>query len=589
MDRRVLLSFILILALLIRMQNFGEIFDSQIYYYEYDPYYHMRLVETIVKEGYRPSYDYYLNYPYGLQVDWLPLFDYLLAFPGILFGMKASEIFAVFFPVILGVLSTLLIYLISLEIIRNEKFAIISAFIYSITPVTVWRSVLGFADHHSWVVFLFLLSIYLLLKPGIWKVLFGVPMLLMAFSWLGTPIYAAILAISSLIHFNVKELRVLAISNLIPAFSFIQNYYMGLSFLAFSIFLLVGSYVKGYENRIKNVTNYYILTSLFCILIAYFTPITAFEFLRSGINYVFGIDTYLSTISEAKSFQILDLIGSSGYLFFVLALVSILMIKNRFLVAFFLLSFVLSLLQLRFAEVLAIPSAILASYTICNILERLEYPIFSKTENREIKMSKAKRAKEKKKELVVTKKDHLIVSAFLLILAAPCIVMSIVSFDLSNDWKNALNWLEENAEEQSYLNAYKKPDYSVLSWWDYGNWILYIAKKAVVCNNFQVGADDAAKFFVAESEEEAMKIIERRGVKFVITAEEMGIFENTTRTKFHNIMKIAGHNPEIMTTKELLAFFNKTMLYKLQVENAENLTHFKLLKEFGKVKIFEVV
>ncbi|MEM4291501.1 MAG: oligosaccharyl transferase STT3 subunit, partial [Archaeoglobaceae archaeon] len=87
MDKRILLSLILIFAFLIRMQNFGEIFDSQIYYYEYDPYYHMRLVEIIVKEGYRPSYDYYLNYPYGLRVDWLPFFYYILAFPGILFGL----------------------------------------------------------------------------------------------------------------------------------------------------------------------------------------------------------------------------------------------------------------------------------------------------------------------------------------------------------------------------------------------------------------------------------------------------------------------------------------------------------------------
>ncbi|MEM1670698.1 MAG: hypothetical protein QXY19_01340 [Archaeoglobaceae archaeon] len=323
-------------------------------------------------------------------------------------------------------------------------------------------------------------------------------------------------------------------------------------------------------------------------MIAYFTPLSAFDFLRSGINYVFGIDIYLPTISEAKSFQILDLISSSGYLFFFLALVSILMLRNKFLLVFFLLSFALSLLQLRFAEVLAIPSAILASYTICNVLERLEHPVFSKTEKKEIKMSKAKRAKEKKKE-VVTIRDHLTVSAFLLILAAPCIIMSIVGFDMSDDWKAALNWLKENAEEQNYLNAYEKPSYSVLSWWDYGNWILYVAKKAVVCNNFQLGADDAAKFFVAESEEEAMKIIEKRGVKFVVTAEEMGIFENNTKTKFHAIARIAGYNPDFMTAKELLAFFNKTMLYKLQVENAENLTHFKLVKEFGKVKIFEVI
>jgi len=71
---------IALIALLIRLQNAQFVFGYMLPY-EYDPFYHLRLAEVIVHSGYRPDFDYYLNYPYGLRIDWLPLFDYLIAFP----------------------------------------------------------------------------------------------------------------------------------------------------------------------------------------------------------------------------------------------------------------------------------------------------------------------------------------------------------------------------------------------------------------------------------------------------------------------------------------------------------------------------
>ncbi|WP_048064157.1 STT3 domain-containing protein [Archaeoglobus fulgidus] len=587
MDRKSLslLILIVLLGLCIRLQNFGEIFDSRIYYYGYDPYYHMRLVEAIVLEGYRPSFDYYINYPYGLRIDWLPLFDYILAFPGLFLGFWASEIFAVVFPVIIGVLCIVLVYLISLEVLRNEKFALISAFIFSVCPVTVWKSLLGKADHHIWVVFLLLLSIWLVTKPGLLKLLSGIPMLLMALSWLGAPIYAALLAVSSLFQFNEKEVRIVGISNLIPVLSSIQNLFLGFSFLAIAVFLLVGSFVKRFERRFRYAIVYYLCICSVALLSAYLMPVGWLGFVKSGISYVLGTDIYLPTIREARSFQILGVISSAGYLFFVLAIPALFMLRNGFLKVFFVLSFLISILQLRFVEVLAFPVAILASYTICQILERVDYPVFRKEEEGE---SKRRGRKEKKKAVEIRKKDHATVIAFLLFLALPCFANSLAPVEMTMDWKEALNWMKENLEAQDYLKAYEKPDYAVLSWWDYGNWILYVAKKAVVCNNFQAGADDAAKFFTAQSEEEAMKIVEKRKVRYVVTVEELTVKPETNKTKFIPIMQIAGYSPEYMKNKEIIDFFNKTMLYKLHVENATNLTHFRLLKNFGTVKIFEV-
>ncbi len=491
MDRKVLMLAVILFALAVRFQNFGEIFDSGIYYTGYDSYYHMRLVEVMVKEGFRPDYDYYINYPFGLKITWHPLFDYILAFPGMLFGFHSSEIFAVFFPVILGILSVILIYLIALQIVNNQTFALISAFIYAAAPVAVWKTVLGQADHHALVIFLFLLSAYLLLKDGVWKILAGLPMLFMALAWLGSPIYGALLAFSALVHFERKALRLVAASYLIPAVSFVLYPPVGISFLGLAAFLFVGSVVKGYEDRFRNTTIYYIalsLAAILIILIIYFIPLPHFEFVKGGINYILGANIYLPTISEARSLQIFEIISASGYIYFIFALISVLFLRNRFVLSMFFLSLILALMQLRFTEVLAVPSALLSAYLVSLVLERLEYPVFEKADEEEkSRRRKRKDRKVKQKNAEVDWKDHAVVAAFLVILAVPCIVVAVVPFELTEDWKEALEWMRTSLEEQNYLNPYEKPEYSVMSWWDYGNWILYVSKRLWSATTFRQG------------------------------------------------------------------------------------------------------
>jgi len=106
-----------------------------------------------------------------------------------------------------------------------------------------------------------------------------------------------------------------------------------------------------------------------------------------------------------------------------------------------------------------------------------------------------------------------------------------------SDWEESLNWLKENTPQTSYYeNASEMPEYGVLSWWDYGNWIIYIAHRPVVTNNFQPGLDDAARFFIESNESEAMAILDARSVRYVITVDELIL------SKFNSIASIAGKN-----------------------------------------------
>ena len=144
-------------------------------------------------------------------------------------------------------------------------------------------------------------------------------------------------------------------------------------------------------------------------------------------------------------------------------------------------------------------------------------------------------------------------------------------------------WVKNNTEPTSnYLLPENKPEYAIMSWWDYGNWIVYIAERPVVCNNFQAGAIDAAKFFTAQAEEDAIKIAKKRGVKYIITDDEMKLHDG----KFTAIMRIAGLN--IINKTKIQEFYNNSIYYKLHIENAENLRKIILIKEFDSVKVFEV-
>jgi dolichyl-diphosphooligosaccharide--protein glycosyltransferase len=546
--------------------------------YEYDPFYHLRLAEVIVYSGYRPDFDYYLNYPYGLRIDWLPLFDYLIAFPGILLGYKAMLAFSFILPVILGVTSTVLIYYIARKFAGNEA-ALLSALIFAVCPIVVNYSVVGFADHHAWNLFLFILSILLILtKP----ILASIPLLLLSLSWVGAPIYAAVLAIASLFHFRRDEIPKIAIAFAVPAAVIPLYPYIGISFLAISAFLALGYFAKNEKAKVL-----YIALCLVAVLIIYLLPFQQLWFFKSGIDYILSRNVYLPTIAEARSFEIIEIMFDVGFFAFILAIISTLA-SNRFLQVLFLSAFALSLMQIRFAELLSIPVAVMAGRTYQMVMN----PAKSEKE----KKSRIKRREDKKKNKVKSNekrrlRDRLAIAAFAAFIVSPSLAVSIYSYTLSEDWFNALNWLREETPQTShYFSPQIKPEYSVLSWWDYGNWIVFVSKRPVVANNFQAGADDAAKFFVASDEEAAFEIAKKRGVRYIITDEIMGLKQSggAISGKFPAIMSIAGYKINNIRMGDLFDVYNKSIYYRLHVENASNLTHFKLLKDFGSVKIFQV-
>jgi dolichyl-diphosphooligosaccharide--protein glycosyltransferase len=133
--------------------------------------------------------------------------------------------------------------------------------------------------------------------------------------------------------------------------------------------------------------------------------------------------------------------------------------------------------------------------------------------------------------------------------------------EIACDWYESLNWLETNSNATSYYNnPGKTPEYSVLSWWDYGNLILYQAKRPVVVSNFQnkTAIEDVTKFYLSEDEKTATDVLDRRGVRYIVTDYNM------LYGKFPAIAVWANRDPSAyITIKDLGSYMTATPTVKL--------------------------
>ena len=104
---------------------------------------------------------------------------------------------------------------------------------------------------------------------------------------------------------------------------------------------------------------------------------------------------------------------------------------------------------------------------------------------------------------------------------------------MNQDWKESLLWMANNtpAPGVDYYTIYDRnsfvypnSSYGVMSWWDYGHMITYIAQRIPNANPFQAGVsgpDGSAAYFMATDEATADTILDHDGTRYVVTDIEM--------------------------------------------------------------------
>jgi len=149
----------------------------------------------------------------------------------------------------------------------------------------------------------------------------------------------------------------------------------------------------------------------------------------------------------------------------------------------------------------------------------------------------APKAKSRKRD----QPDYLKVGGFVLV-AALTLLFAGTSFqgnlDLANSakysgmdsqWMEALEWMGTHTPDPGVdyhaiydqdTFTYPEESYGVMSWWDYGHWITFIAKRIPNNNPFQhgvAGPNGSATYFVSTSEEEANRVLDNVSTRYVIT------------------------------------------------------------------------
>lgn len=139
-------------------------------------------------------------------------------------------------------------------------------------------------------------------------------------------------------------------------------------------------------------------------------------------------------------------------------------------------------------------------------------------------------------------------------------MMSNPGYQLFSDWKESLEWMGNSTPDTGVdysmiynprTFTYPNQSYGVMSWWDYGHMITYIAKRIPNANPFQQGVDGetgAAAFFVATSEDSANAILDHDGTRYVVTDILM---DDAITGKFHAMAtwynRSAGLTPFVKT------------------------------------------
>lgn len=662
-------------ALLIRLFPLSSLLSNgRVTFVSYDSYYHMRSI--LYTTQHFPHYlfsDSYINFPFGFDISWPPLYDILASLAALIVGFgnpstSTIEVVAAAFPVVLGILSLIPLYLAASKLF-GQRVGFYSILVLAIIPIHLMVSMFGATDHHvaeiliSTIAFtLFIFSLNdsscsdnlkkltkkelidcIRSRSTLYAIGAGFMLAVSVLTWTGSPIFIGLFALyvpvqlaidlkvkrsSEYLLVNSCAMYLAALVLIIPIASAMvrEGYELSAAFVSwfhvvYILVMLVFTLVCWAVARLlsgKGQWWHYPLAIIALIAVCFIgvrslMP-TFYSNVMAGVSYLLGFDETLSTINEALplfwdqygSFTLKSVWGGFG-LFFFLAIVSLMMIMRKrelstnpsisFLVIWSIIVFVLAFSQRRFMYLLAINVAVLSGYIMGELHSWL--------------MPKAVKDHAGKRKKVHENPSNVPLLMVLGMLLLPGFLISAAAVSspslMPSDWEETLDWLKENTPVTSYYqDPVQTPEYGVLSWWDFGNWIIYRSQRPVVTNNFQPGVQDAAVFFISQNETNASNILDERKVKYILTDISM------VKGKFFNIAKLAGEDYDsffdnettnkgssTVTRKVENGKFKNAMLVKLHVYDGSASGHYRLLYESNTtvtkdpevkyVKVFEYV
>jgi hypothetical protein len=163
-------------------------------------------------------------------------------------------------------------------------------------------------------------------------------------------------------------------------------------------------------------------------------------------------------------------------------------------------------------------------------------------------------------------------------------------------WANAMEWLRTSTPEPfgsdalynaRYRDANPAASYTVMNWWDQGYWIVQAGHRVPVSNPTQVRAPNAAAFYTATDEAEALALLSAERARYVVLDWELPFREagaGALAGRFQNLADWAGiptsrfyslcytHGREGEPWQPIWLFhepYYQTMVYRLMVSGGK--------------------
>ena len=632
------LAGLLVLSFLIRCLRFRQVIGSDsVYFFGTDPFYHMRRIfVTLANYPHVPPFDYYVNFPEGSYIVWPAGFDFILATIILLLGQDASATLAVekicawSIPA-LGTLTIALFYLLARQYV-SPLHAWWATLFLALSNPHILISRIGRVDHHVLEVLFpmiaFLFYVLALKKPAkswawlLHHLLAGLFFGLSFSIWTGSVMFLGTffgyLLIQLIIYIYNNEVDITPLilgGQLVMAAATLtllplcltspwgkegQILYVALSWFHFLvpfygliILLVLGRLFPGIKNRPQALGRYLlviILTAFVLIGLTILIRPESLQTFRDAWEFVTVKEKQISDVNESRSIWAPISLGRHLYgpLLWILPFMGLYGLlrpfwhsdnrrpKQMVLCIWFLSTLILSSLQLRFNPSFSLP---LSLYWVL-LLKDLQQAAGRIGEGR------------KKTRLY----QSLVAPAYLFILLAA--VQTGITQAKQPDQGNFLTTFHDIARltppTDHYWQPEQKPQYGILSHWSFGHFINYLSHRPNIANPFGQaqwhlrGVDNSYRFFLAETETEALDLCRRLEARYVLATTMSGPFN--AFVKFQKKLfpdRFKGQDPKAYLEKHYRCVMNNRLL--LSDGTAEGLdescvsqaplSHFRLIYE----------
>ncbi|MCS7121917.1 MAG: oligosaccharyl transferase, archaeosortase A system-associated [Archaeoglobaceae archaeon] len=654
----IVLILTVILAIKIRILNpWNSVFTFSVLLSENDPWYYYRLIENCIKNfPNRIWFDPMTQYPYGTYTHFGPFLVYLSTILALITNSTSGEALRnvlVFIPAFGGILVIFAMFFFARRFF-DLKTALIASILIAIIPGQfLHRSTLSFNDHHVWEVLWMLLTLafFALIfdkkfdRNGITlAIIGGLCFSLYILTWAAGFTFG-LLFVSAIYLSLLLRIKISAetFKLLVVFFASSALFYLPFAFRAPSspalyspmqlnmlIFYTISTvFLWKFDEKIK----FYKEALLIILALAgVFAASLIFPEFYTTIGTVTG---YLQprggalTIGEVKpffsgnGFTLFPAFYHFGttfffavplYFYLIYRLIKFRNAKDLIILLWGIALLVALIGQNRFAYYFAAVSSVYCAAVLNLLFEKLDlYKLIEK------------RGKKKVNYFGVA---LAIILAFIVFYPTYSLAESQTRAAgvINQQWFEAMVWLRENTpgkenyedfyyklyEQSNPTEPYKYPfeTYGVLSWWDYGHWILSIGKRMAIANPFQQGigsfqdSPGAAPFFISQDESYSEKIAEKLKVRYVVSDIEMatGKFyamatwaegDLPLAAKYYDGFMYYGQrgfgfvmDPYLVPPNSFMIpliipsdLYYKTMEAKLHIYDASGLSHYRLVYE----------